>query len=315
MKNAPTIAYSGEAAPELVGPTILRECAACGEVKSLLEFVYNSKGRHNRLNTCKSCEAEKARRRRKDNTEPGRQYAREYRERNLEEVKARNVDWRQRNREHLREWAAGHRAENRDAIRAYHREWHARNPGKASEYYENSRRKLDAQRAEATRFDVPVPEDLRRARQKALRVSEWVAKNRDRINARARQKYRDNLDEERKAARAYSAMWRAKRYWRYREQVAGTRKRRNLRKAPWVNWIELFRLRQECRRISHETGVPHELDHIYPLMNDWVCGLDTPDNLRIIPRSVNRSKGNKVSSLCLHEFADVPAHQVFLEAE
>jgi 5-methylcytosine-specific restriction endonuclease McrA len=44
----------------------------------------------------------------------------------------------------------------------------------------------------------------------------------------------------------------------------------------------------ECRRISEETGIPHEVDHIIPIAKG---GLHHQDNLQIITRELNRSKG------------------------
>ena len=38
----------------------------------------------------------------------------------------------------------------------------------------------------------------------------------------------------------------------------------------------------------------NEVDHIIPLQGQFVSGLHVPENLRVIPRSINRSKRNKV---------------------
>lgn len=44
----------------------------------------------------------------------------------------------------------------------------------------------------------------------------------------------------------------------------------------------------ECRRISEETGIPHEVDHIVPIAKG---GLHHQDNLQIITQEQNRRKG------------------------
>jgi len=44
----------------------------------------------------------------------------------------------------------------------------------------------------------------------------------------------------------------------------------------------------DCRRISEETGIPHEVDHIIPISKG---GMHHQDNLQIITRELNRKKG------------------------
>ena len=47
---------------------------------------------------------------------------------------------------------------------------------------------------------------------------------------------------------------------------------------------------EECSRISAETGIPHEVDHIIPICRG---GLHHPDNLQILTMEENRKKGGK----------------------
>jgi 5-methylcytosine-specific restriction endonuclease McrA len=47
---------------------------------------------------------------------------------------------------------------------------------------------------------------------------------------------------------------------------------------------------EDCSRISSETGVPHEVDHIIPICKG---GLHHPDNLQILTMKENRKKGGK----------------------
>lgn len=48
---------------------------------------------------------------------------------------------------------------------------------------------------------------------------------------------------------------------------------------------------RECDRLSKTTGVPHHVDHIYPISKG---GLHHPDNLQILTAYENQSKGAKL---------------------
>jgi 5-methylcytosine-specific restriction endonuclease McrA len=62
---------------------------------------------------------------------------------------------------------------------------------------------------------------------------------------------------------------------------------------PWIDRIDILRVYEEAERISAETGVPHEVDHFYPLAGKNSCGLHVPWNLKIITAIENRKKNNR----------------------
>lgn len=62
---------------------------------------------------------------------------------------------------------------------------------------------------------------------------------------------------------------------------------------PWADVEAIRAIYDEARRLTAETGIPHEVDHIEPLLGANFCGLHVEYNLRVITRTENRRKGNR----------------------
>jgi hypothetical protein len=56
---------------------------------------------------------------------------------------------------------------------------------------------------------------------------------------------------------------------------------------------ETLKIYLKCKQISKLTGIPHEVDHIVPLLGKNVSGLHVPWDMAIIPAKENREKSNK----------------------
>lgn len=141
------------------------------------------------------------------------------------------------------------------------------------------------------------------------RKQKWAANNRDKVNAYSA-KWRAENPEKRKAAvdawryknpdRARSIVARAGAKWskKRRDKRAAIRAKSRARAmkslASWANLeaIETFYI--EAARLTDETGIPHEVDHVIPLNGMDVCGLHVETNLQIITRSENRKKGRRI---------------------
>jgi hypothetical protein len=60
----------------------------------------------------------------------------------------------------------------------------------------------------------------------------------------------------------------------------------------WFDKQKVDAIYEECSKITKETGIIHNVDHIVPLQSKWVCGLHVKHNLRIITGSENQRKLN-----------------------
>lgn len=60
----------------------------------------------------------------------------------------------------------------------------------------------------------------------------------------------------------------------------------------WRDRLKIKEIYDEAARLTAETGEQFEVDHIYPIQSQYACGLHVHQNLQIIERTHNRSKGN-----------------------
>lgn len=62
----------------------------------------------------------------------------------------------------------------------------------------------------------------------------------------------------------------------------------------WADPKAIKAIYADARRLTKETGVLHEVDHIVPLKSPIVCGLHWEGNLQVLPSIQNRIKGNSL---------------------
>ncbi len=62
----------------------------------------------------------------------------------------------------------------------------------------------------------------------------------------------------------------------------------------WADLDEIRDFYEKAKRLTSETGVKYQVDHIIPLQGDNVCGLHVPWNLQVITKSENVRKSNRL---------------------
>lgn len=106
------------------------------------------------------------------------------------------------------------------------------------------------------------------------RFLEWKAANPEREKARQRRYLENNRAKLR-------AKWNKRRADRLRATP------------PWADLKAIEAVYAEAARLTSETGVQHQVDHIVPLRGRSACGLHVHWNLRPIPASENAAKLNR----------------------
>lgn len=135
---------------------------------------------------------------------------------------------------------------------------------------------------------------------------EWLGNNLEKVRAQQKRYFDKNKPKRLRALKD----WRASNPERARERMrayqkahpevfasaaANARARAVQATPPWawsLHCKEFERIYRKCARMTKITGIPHHVDHIYPLAGKTSCGLHVPWNLQVIPAAQNMRKYN-----------------------
>jgi 5-methylcytosine-specific restriction endonuclease McrA len=79
-------------------------------------------------------------------------------------------------------------------------------------------------------------------------------------------------------------------------RVSARQKRVKQATPKWANVSAIKEFYIGAQRLSKETGIPHEVNHIIPLQGKLVSGLHVPTNLQILTEKENQQKNAKFTA-------------------
>ena len=135
----------------------------------------------------------------------------------------------------------------------------------------------------------------------------WAKDNKDRVKERERKKREANpiLAAEKRAVQVarradkvaiYGRAWRLANPGKANARTARRRAAKLNATPKWLteeHWEQIESFYVDAARLTKETGIKHEVDHIEPLQGRDRSGLHVPWNLQIMTKSENASKGNR----------------------
>lgn len=135
-------------------------------------------------------------------------------------------------------------------------------------------------------------------------MKKWQKDNKETVSTATRKWRRENKESAKAVHKKYyeankEKKLAANKQWREDNrdkqiQYNANRRANKLKATPvWADVDAMVKIYKKSILITEETGVPHDVDHFYPLQSDWVCGLHCEDNLQIISRTENQGKGNR----------------------
>lgn len=210
-----------------------------------------------------------------------------------------SVEQQRKHREQYAPVKRAYQQEHKDRLREIRKQWRHDNPEKAKAIWDRSHAKRRAAR-DAAKALIPPPADKQCYRCKVRKpFSEFNINKfkKDGLNTYCRDCSKEKQKEWNASVnkmKDYAKAWRKKNPHKVRahktERKILTRK---LALPKWADKRAIAAIYAEANRLTKETGIQHDVDHVIPLKHKMVCGLHVENNLRVIPRKENSLKSNR----------------------
>ena len=117
----------------------------------------------------------------------------------------------------------------------------------------------------------------------------WNERNKQKHSELNRKWYEENKEHH----LANSKQWYESNKHRKLETTTAREKRCVLATPTWADRELIKELYALARKLTEQTGIPHEVDHVVPLQGKSVSGLHVENNLQVISAEEHRRKSNK----------------------
>ena len=133
---------------------------------------------------------------------------------------------------------------------------------------------------------------------------QWKEENPDLVREHNRRWYANNLEQCRESSRKWkernrerhrktSRRWQKENPHKVNFNNAKRKATKKQAVAPWADLKRIKEIYEEAVELTRSTGVSHQVDHIYPLQSEYMCGLHVETNLQILTQFENASKNNR----------------------
>ena len=123
-----------------------------------------------------------------------------------------------------------------------------------------------------------------------LRSAKWHKNNPEKAAAKSRLWVELNPEK----AAAYNKAWGRANPDKIRLKNARRYIAKKQRTPAWSDLEAIEAIYAKARHLTKVTGVPHEVDHYYPLQGKLVSGLHVETNIQVVTRHANSVKGNSL---------------------